>query len=215
MKVKIIGLLAAVILVAALVAVASGATGAYFSDTKNGNVDGTIGTVKVDTTDMNIHFANLMPGEPQTVQVNFANSGSSAQDIWVVFPQADALHAINDLGTYGMVTVANADGDLFYSNNLNDRPNNGTTPLPVKIKLASSLAPGAGNAFKFTFAYASKLGDASTTPGQTHPASSGGGVWNVWPLVDLTYYHNDSGFVVGSHAGLPFNIVATQVGQQP
>ncbi len=45
-KFKLIGLALALVLIAGLVAVASGATGAYFSDTKDGTVTGTIGSVK-------------------------------------------------------------------------------------------------------------------------------------------------------------------------
>lgn len=208
LKYKVLGLALALVLIAGLVAVASGATGAYFSDTKSGEITGTIGSVKVDTSDLTLHFTNLMPGEPQTVTLNYANSGTGGQAIFMVFPQPDALHAINDLGTYGEVTITDSNtGQVFFSNNLNDRPNNGTTPLPRVVQLVSNLPVGAGGTMSFTFMYAGKLGTASH--------SSGGGVWNTYPLPALSYYTPDPNIALGSLNGLPYQIVATQVGQTP
>ena len=50
MKVKIIGLVVALVLVAGLVAVAAHATGAYFSDSKTGHITGTIGDISINTS---------------------------------------------------------------------------------------------------------------------------------------------------------------------
>lgn len=203
-KFKLIGLALALVLIAGLVAVASGATGAYFSDTKDGTVTGTIGSVKVDTSDLTLHFTNLMPGEPQTVALNYANAGTGNQDIWMVFPQPDALHAINDLGTYGQATIQDSNsGVVFFSDNLNDRPNNGTTPIPRTVKLVGNLPAGGNGTMSFTFMYAGKL------------TIGGGGVWNPYPLKALSYYTPTPGIELGSLNGLPYQIVATQVGQTP
>jgi hypothetical protein len=204
LKFKILGLALALVVVAGLVAVASGATGAYFSDTKSGEITGTIGSVKVDTSDLTLRFSNLMPGEPQTVTLNYANAGTGNQDIWMVFPQPDALHAINDLGTYGEVKIQDSNtGVVFFSNNLNDRPNNGTTPIPRTVQLVSNIPAGGSGTMSFTFMYAGKL------------TIGGGGVWNIYPLPALSYYTPTPGITLGSLNGLPYQIVATQVGQTP
>ena len=49
MKIKLIGLVVALVVVAGLVAVAAHATGAYFSDTHNGKITGTIGDISIKT----------------------------------------------------------------------------------------------------------------------------------------------------------------------
>ena len=156
MKVKLIGLLVAVVLVGALVAVAARATSAYFSDTHNGKITGTIGDIKVsagvnaDTGGgLNFGFTNLLPGEPQSGTVYYQNSGTSAEDVWLVFTNADALHALNDLGTYGSVAITERRCD-WVSDNLNDFLSPGTpgarrchaVPLPRQMLLQSNVAPG-------------------------------------------------------------------------
>ena len=222
-KVKIVGLIAAVVLVAALVGVASGATGAYFTDTKAGVASGTIGSIKVGTSGgsggygLDIAFSNLLPGEPQTISANYQNTGRNNQDVWIVFNNATALSALNNLGTYGEVTVSDSNtGDLFYSNNLNDYPNNGgVTPLPEKIKLVSNLGPGGSGTMSFTFSYAGVMtgGNLDTAP-----------AWNSYPVpvgstVDSRnaegYGQKTVKLTDGIGSGLPYQIVATQVGQTP
>ena len=136
MKVKIIGLLVAVVLVAAMVAVAARATSAYFSDTHNGQITGTIGEIKVDAgggtsngagDNLNFFWDKMLPGVQYsaTIQVQNTSSGN-VEDIWLVFPNLTALSALNTLGRYGAVQVL-VDGNQIYENhNLNDIPNNGT-----------------------------------------------------------------------------------------
>jgi hypothetical protein len=145
---------------------------------------------------LSLAFNNLLPGEPQSVTVNYKNTGTNPQDVWIVFQNVDALHAINDLGTYGEVTVANNGNAVFHSVNLNDKPNNGTYPLPQMIRLSQNVAPGEGGTMTFTFAYAGKLTNASNISG-------GGAAWNYYPLGST------------ANSGLPYEIVATQVGQNP
>ena len=97
---------------AGLIGTAVHATGAYFSDSKSGAVAGTIGSIKVSTsggtgTDgLNFNFANMLPGTPQTATFSYQNTGANAEDVWLVFNDAAALHAINVLGTYGEAHVA-------------------------------------------------------------------------------------------------------------
>lgn len=186
----------------------SSLTGAYFSDTKQGDVTGTVGSIKITgnggngANGLDVQFNNLLPGEVQTKTVNFANTGNNPEDVWVVFNNPDALHALNNLGTYGEVHLSASGTPVFDSANLNDNSGNscgplspqGCWPVPQKVKLVSNLAPGAGGTFSFGFSYASKLQAQS-------PA--GGGAWNSYPLVSPTA------------SGLPYQLVAVQTGQTP
>jgi hypothetical protein len=198
---------------AGLVIAGTGVTGAYFSDTHHGTISGTIGSIKVtpsggtgtDGTDFT--FSNLLPGVPQTATVAFQNTGSNNEDVWLVFDNATALSALNNLGTYGEVHVSNGD-PLFDSANLNDRVTtcgplspSGCWPLPRQIKVASNLAPSASGHVSFSFNYAGKLSD---------PAAEGA-PFNLYPVPGQ--YTVDPADGTGS--GLPYEIVATQVGQTP
>jgi hypothetical protein len=213
--------------IAAVAVMAVGATGAYFKDANAGTISGTVGSVAVRTwggagaDGLDFAFVNLLPGEPQTVTGNFQNTGTSSQDIWLVFNNLTALSALNSLGTYGEVRIDANGVPIFWSNNLNDHPvDQGSVVrmVPQKIKLASSIGPTASGDFSFTFMYAAKL------------SGSGGGVWNTYPLLKLgspadANYPNDGNqadydqhTVItsdGSGTGLPYQIVATQVGQTP
>ena len=212
LKFKALGAALVLVLVVALAAVASGVTSAYFSDTKSGTLTGTVGSIRVDTAATNggdadslsLAFTNLMPGVPQTLTTKFTNIGTANQDVWVVFNDVYALRAINDLGTYGAIKVESEEGTVFYSANLNDRPNNGTYPLPRMIRLLQNVAPGAGGTMLFTFQYASKLGQ-SLVPG--------GGVWNTYPVPPRSWDTDVLPYTSGT--GLPYRIVATQVGIAP
>lgn len=189
-----------------LVLVAAGLVGsvggslAYFTDSQSGNLSGTVGSIKGSTNTDTLSYTNLLPGEVQTVDARVTNTGRNNQDVWVVF-DADALHALNNLGTYGEFHIA-ADGFAkFDSANLNDRSSTcgpfsptGCWPVPEKVKLASNVAPNGTVNYSFGFGYAGKL--QSQSP-------EGGGSWNAYPLGAPT------------SSGLPYKIVETQVGQQP
>lgn len=209
------GFTASIVAAVAMIAVSVEATGAYFSNSKSGTISGSTAVLTVNTnggsgTDgLDLAFTNMLPGVPQSVTANFSNSGTVPQDVWIVFPNASALSALNDLGTYGVVNVAtNTDSSIFSSSNLNDHatcpPGAGPPPvcaaLPNEIKLASNVAPGAGGNVTFTFNYASKLhGGATSAP------------FNSYPDPTATT-HNAAD---GSGSGLPYQIVATQVGIAP
>ncbi|WP_137119643.1 hypothetical protein [Segeticoccus rhizosphaerae] len=191
-----------------LAVAASGTTGAYFSDTANGAISGTIGTVKVETGGgtgadlLNVNFTNLMPGEAQTVKATYKNTGTGNQDIWVVFPNDIALYALNDLGSYGHLKISSTSaGQVFASDNLlhgvtcytaapDGRPD--ACPLGTQYKLASNLAPGGSGRMDFTFAYDGRLNNDSQ-----------GTNFNRYPVDAPT------------NSGLPYQIVATQPGQAP
>ena len=229
LKIKVGAGVTALGLAGALAMVASGTTGAYFSDTKSGAITGTIGSIHVSTLGstgggadhINLAFTNLMPGEAQTVTFSFQNTGPVAQDVFLTFPNVPALHALNNLGTYGEVHVVDGGGThLFDSANLQDGRTRadgsnscgpfspaGCWPLPTSLKVAGNLAPTASGSVTFSFGYAGKLGNGSN--GGT------GGVWNSYPAAAPggEAFGADAGGTPGT--GLPVNVVATQVGQQP
>ncbi|MGO4600696.1 hypothetical protein [Terrabacter sp. 2YAF2] len=190
-----------------LVLVAAGLVGsvggslAYFSDSQAGTLSGSVGSIKGSVNTSTLAFTNLLPGEVQTVQAKATNTGLNNQDVWVVFDNADALHALNNLGTYGEFHITAEGSAKFDSANLNDRSSTcgafnpaGCWPVPQKVKLASNVPPTGTVTYEFGFGYAGKL------QGQT---SEGGGAWNAYPLGAPT------------SSGLPYKIVETQVGQQP
>lgn len=182
-------------------------TGAFFNDSHDGNIAGTVGTIKIvgsggsGTEGLDLAFDNLLPGEPQTVSFDYENTGNNPQDVWLVFPNAEALHALNDLGSYGEAHVSANGVAVFDSANLKDNQAGtcgalsptGCWPLPKSLKLASNVAPGATGSVDFTFGYASKL--QSQAPGNA-PS-----LWNVYPLEAPT------------KSGLPYQLVATQAGK--
>lgn len=205
---------ASLIVLVALVIAATGVTGAYFSETKQGEIKGNTGSIHIQTeggtgeNGLAFDFENLLPGEPQTATVEYTNTGANKQDVWIVFDNAEALHSLNNLGTYGEVTLGNSGGVLFHSANLNDNlpPASGTCgefkptgcwPLKEKYKVGSSINPGSGSYFRFTFAYASKL---KSPAAEEQP-------WNTYPP------EVEEKDIKGN--GLPYEVVATQVGQEP
>jgi len=218
----------AITLAGAMAIIASGTTGAYFSDTKTASIGGTVGSVKISTLgstgvgadNLNFSFTGLMPGVAQTATVNFRNVGTAPQDVYLTFPNVAALHAINNLGHYGEIHVVDTAGThLFDSVNLSDgrpdasgtcgtfRPeNDGCWPLPQSILVARNVPANGTGAVSFSFNYATILGTATTTSA----ASSGGGAFNVYPSPHATAADSTS-----SGTGLPVNVVAVQVGQQP
>lgn len=211
----------------ALIASATGATGAYFNDTRSGTFAGTIGSVKIDTSGgsgadhLNFNFANLLPGSVQTKSVSYTVTGSAPEDVYLVFPDKYALHAVNNMGTYGEVHVKSNGTEIWASNNLNDgldasladdghcgaQAPGGCWALPNVLKLASNVAPGHGGTMDFGFGLAAKWKGTSTE----------GATAFCYPLV----YSGDGNQAdqvctsTNPQYGLPYQIVATQPGVLP
>ena len=201
-------------------------SGAYFSDTHNGTIAGTVGSIRITPSggtgadNTNLSFDNLLPGAPQTVTLTYKNTGNNPEDVWVKFNNPTALSALNNMGTYGEVHVVSNGVEKFGSANLNDRAStcgafspSGCWPLPTQLKLADNVAPDATGVFKFTFGYAAK------TKGQ--PPAGTTAQWNTYPVAaGLWSPSNPDGQQVinaadGTGSGLPYQLVATQVGQTP
>lgn len=217
---KALGLAVSMVALVGTVALASGATGAYFSDTKDGKIDGagvpiTIAAgVNADSGGgLAISWPSMVPGEVYTATAHYTNTGGAPQDVWIVFPNVTALSALNNLGGFGAVRINDSNGGLrFYSENLNDHADDqGTGPgpqgqgivrmLPQAVKLASAVPVGGGGFMTFKFQYASKMGNGTT---------GSNFVFNSYPVAGQTY--GGSG-TAGN--GLPYQIVATQVGIEP
>lgn len=198
------------------IVLAANPTGAFFSDSHDGSITGTIGSIQITPSggsgaeNMNFNFANMLPGEPQTATLTYENTGSNPEDVWVTFPNATALSALNNLGTYGEIHVVSNGVERFASANLNDRAStcgaftpSGCWPLKDKIKLASNVAPGGRGQVKVTFAYADKL--------KGQPPAGTTAYFNAYPVSGQT----TTNAADGTGNGLPYQLVATQVGQQP
>jgi hypothetical protein len=198
-----------------LVATATNLTGAYFSEAKGGNITGTIGAVHVATSGGNggngldFAFDKLMPGTPQTITVNYQNTGDGPEDIHLHFPNIPALHALNNMGRYGEVHIADSSsGPLFDSANLNDdRPDasgtcggfspSGCWPVPTDIVVRSNLPAGGTGSFTFTFGLTSKWTSPPPVP-----------VFNPYPSPGAL----GTDYTATPGAGLPYQVVATQAG---
>jgi hypothetical protein len=141
-------------------------------------------------------------------------SAGNSEDLYLAFPNATALSALNSLGGYGAVTVY-VDGNVIYqNNNLNDFDNNGTSGLPAQLQLASNVGPSQSHTVVFRFEYASKM-----------KTQEPGGVFNKYPVLlgsGVQDPRNATGYaqktvnptdLTGN--GLPFQIIATQVGILP
>lgn len=121
------GFIAALGASGALIASATGATGAYFTDSHDGTINASTGSVKVSTTDLTLNYTGLLPEEFQTKDVQYWAQGSGAEDIWLVLPtdgSADALNGVAGtpsgdaaLGRYGHFAISSPAGS-FTSFNL-------------------------------------------------------------------------------------------------
>ncbi|GAB3035700.1 hypothetical protein GCM10027052_12120 [Parafrigoribacterium mesophilum] len=220
-KARGVAFVATLALLGGTVWIAAGTTGAYFSDTHSGTITGTVGSIQISPyggggdNGIDFSFDRLLPGEAQTATVKYKNTGNSPEDVWIVFPNATALSALNSMGTYGEVHLAANDKEIFASTNLNDRvetcgpfASDGCWPLTKQYRVASAVAPGASGSVSFSFALAAKTVTPPATF-NTYPNSLLSFQNDPAKNKDDQYYINSAD---GSGAGLPYQIVATQVG---
>jgi hypothetical protein len=226
MKVKIIGLLVAVVLVAAMVAVAARATSAYFSESKSGTITGTIGDIRITTSGgavgqgdgINFFWDEMLPGVVYNAPVTVQNTSSSnSEDLWIHFNNLTALSALNQLGKYGAVTIDVGGTPVFQSASLNDNTARGNTignngALPEWVQLATNVGPTASRVVTFKFAYASKMK-------QPEPGS----VFNKYPVLAIPgneclngdAYWNGTAFLtmpMAAEGALPTTLYPTNAG---
>jgi len=189
LKLRGVALIATVALLGGTAMIASGATGAYFSETHTGTVTGSTGSIHVDTgasggtggDSLDFDLSNLLPGEPQSMTVRYTNSGLNPEDVWIVFDPT-ALGFLNNAGTNATVSITSTGGFSFTSSDMS------TTPVPASIKVRSNLAPGSHGRTDGSFGIAASVSD---------PAAEGLSSFGGIPLA------------------LPYEVVATQVGVAP
>jgi hypothetical protein len=132
--VRIAGFIVALCASGGLIAAATQSTGAYFTSTTNGTLSASTGHLTLSTTDTNLNFSNLVPGEYQTQNINYSVDASTNVDVWLVFPSGagyDAFTGYADhanpsdghpggLGRYGHFAVSDDNNVRFRSYNLQD-----------------------------------------------------------------------------------------------
>ena len=138
---KVIGFIGSLAAGAALVGAAATGTGAYFTDSHDGSLTASSGHLRLSTGNTNLAFENLMPGEDKTQNIEYDVAVTGKSDVWLVFNKDDAGYASwtgakgdplapgGGMGRFGHVKIANGDGTLFESWNLQDLPPNGTDPV--------------------------------------------------------------------------------------
>jgi hypothetical protein len=140
------GFIAALGASGALIASATGATGAYFTDSHDGSIQAVSGHLNLNIThgSTTLNFTGLMPGEDQTAQVSYQTSLSSGtEDVWLVFPDTEAYEQFTGasgnslwpdggMGRYGHFAVSDSNGgNAFESYNLKNAPSGSTDVCPV------------------------------------------------------------------------------------
>jgi hypothetical protein len=129
--VRIAGFTVALGTTASLAGFAATGTGAYFSDSKAGNINVTTGAVTVATNDISgLDFTGLLPEQFKTQPVSYRATGTGPEDIYLAFNSTadaaingDAAPGANPLGRYGHLEVDGPAGS-FDSFNLAANPDN-------------------------------------------------------------------------------------------
>ncbi len=136
--IRLAGFVGALCASATLVGLSVSGTGAYFTDSHNGDINASTGHIKVDISpsDGQLNFTDLLPGDYQTKTVNYtAHPKGGTEDIWLVFPSfgvngdafaSEPVAGPTPLGRYGHFAVASSGGANFTSYNLALSPNGGT-----------------------------------------------------------------------------------------
>lgn len=139
---KVTGFVGTTAATAALLGFAVAGTGAYFTDTEEGAIAATVGTIAVSAPDAgNVVLQEILPGEKRSYDVAYSNDGVSAQDVYVVMTD-EHFAAVQHEGSFTVNgTVAKKD---------------------VPIKVASGLAAGKGDTITFAYTLDAHLTDQKT-----------------------------------------------------
>jgi len=123
---------------------ASGATGAFFSDAHSGTVTGTIGSILVTPTgpgpsgsvDSTLSFSldGLLPGVPRSATINYQNTGENPEHIWIVFDSSTVTDLNNNLGD-STVKITTGSGAVIWDSQ-------GSTSLVTPLSIPGNLAKG-------------------------------------------------------------------------
>ncbi len=181
-KLRSVALIATIALMGGTAFVASGATGAYFSDTNTGTVTGTFGSIELTTsggigTDgLDFDITNLLPGVTQSVTIGFENSGDSAQDVYLALGTAGAA-ALNEFVSpssptplvWGSVKITRGDGTVLWNS---ANPAWGPFPASGNRLIRDNVASGASGTFTIEVTIDAGVDDGATLGGATSPAVS-------------------------------------------
>ena len=207
----------------ALVGLAAGTTGAYFTDVHSGQVNATstFGQVKLavdgiavpagDSTgganNLQVQWNNMLPGTDKTVNFTVTNTGTAHESIWLAFDNSNGeWSAINQLGTYGDAKINSPLLNQDF-NNLNNNYPQGTVaagvnkcgdPNPAIAYLpadnhVADLAPGQSTDFTFSLGYSACL---SGNAAQGQPAFANPLLYDIiatQPGISPSDSHNAAG----------------------
>ena len=179
----------------ALVGLAAGSTGAYFTDVHSGSINGTFGKVAISVDnvavppgdvatgvdDLAVQWNKMLPGSDKTVTYTVTNTGSAHESIWLAFDDSNGeWSAINTLGSYGDAQIHSPLLNADY-NNLNNKYAEGTPKNPGQVNACgdqepdiaylpaenhvADLAPGGSATFSFSFGYSACLSGNSLQGG--------------------------------------------------
>jgi hypothetical protein len=219
--IKIGGFIATMAAGAAMIGAAATGTGAYFTDSKTGGLVASTGHLTLNTTDANLRFENLVPGEDTTKSVDYNVDATGKSDVWLVFKPTDvgylawtgdkgnALYPDGGLGRYGHFAVANGGTTLFESRNLALDPAGPGTAASCYVDPATGHG---GSAVRPTSRddILPYCGVPSAIKIASNLVSGDGGVLNMTFGVTGRWTAQHSPV-----ASVPFTVVATQAGVRP
>lgn len=220
---RIAGFTVALGATASLVGFAATSTGAYFTDSHSGNLTASTGDVKVNTSSLLLDFANLLPANYKTDNIDYTATGTGPEDIWLVIPNDGHDNALgvpanpDSLGRFGHFEV-NSNAGSFVSNNLTGPGSSGPSDTgpscPVdgtghggesQVATRSAQDGGSLSALPFCAPPQEILLDSNLTNGQSGTASITFGYTQVYR----------SGQDAADAPIANFKIVATQHGIRP
>ena len=214
--IRVVGFVGALGASAGLVGLGVSSTGAYFTASQNGSLNASSGHLKLSVSNPNLNFQDLVPGDYQTQNINYATDSTGHEDLWLVFPPSagyDAFTAPKDvsgggLGRYGHFAVSTDGNGNFTSYNLqnSDAGSAGEPVCPVDVngdggsnQQATSTTDtpplcGVPAAIKLT---------SNLPTGSTGTIAVTFGITGRWTAQNAAV------------ASVPFQIVATQPGVRP
>ncbi len=217
--IKAVGFVGTLAAGAALVGSAVTGTGAYFTSSKTGTLAASSGHLTLNTTDTNLAFSDLMPGEDKTKNIDFNTDSEGKSDVWVVFDKtspaygafsgSNTEYAGGGLGRYAHFAVSvNGGQPVFESYNVKNRDATDTTSLVCYVDANGN----GGSAVR------------ASSPTDTPPYCGVPGAIRIAQNLSngegrtLNVTFGLTGRWKGQHATLatvPFQVVATQAGVRP
>jgi hypothetical protein len=219
---SLFGFLAAVGTATALIGSATGATGAYFTDSHTGTLQASTGHLTLNVTNTTLDFSNLVPGVYTTQTIDYNTNSNVNEDVWLTFPSGPAYDNFTGptgasdapgggLGGYGHFAVSDTHGGSFTSYNLQDAPAGDVTDPQCTVDAngdggsnAQATGPNNGSQSAPLCGVPQAILLASNlASGSTGEITLTFGVTGKWTLQNTAL------------GNVPFNVVATQTGVRP